>query len=84
MNSGCVGAVCVLHAQQVDAASDRFPPCMKHLHQVLRNKHRLRHQDRVSSAAMLVSCLTNTMEVCCHRAVVVLWPIRVHLEDEYI
>ena len=52
MNSGCVGAVCVLHAQQVDAASDRFPPCMKHLHQVLRQKHRLRHQDRVSSAAV--------------------------------
>jgi len=31
----------------IDNLAARFPPCMRHLHNCLRQKHRLRHMSRV-------------------------------------
>ncbi|XP_041375016.1 uncharacterized protein LOC121387853 [Gigantopelta aegis] len=47
------GAMRLLCVNKIDKESRLFPPCMKNLHQVLRNKHRLRHHDRIQYTLFL-------------------------------
>ena len=41
-----------IRCNDVDHLSEGFPPCMQHLHKMLRQKHRLRHFSRVGGSSM--------------------------------
>ncbi|XP_013421355.1 DNA primase large subunit isoform X1 [Lingula anatina] len=45
-----------LRCEDVDAETDFFPPCMRHLHQQLRQRHRLSHHSRVKYTLFQKEC----------------------------
>ncbi|EFN78342.1 DNA primase large subunit [Harpegnathos saltator] len=42
---------CTIHGrvtiENIDAESEKFPPCMRHLHSILKSRHRLSHYARL-------------------------------------
>ncbi|XP_066603835.1 uncharacterized protein [Prorops nasuta] len=46
----------IITAVNINTESNHFPPCMKHLHTVLRNKHRLSHYARFTLSLFLKDC----------------------------
>ena len=52
ISAGSQSGVCLpmlngIRCDDIDNLVGRFPPCMRHLHNCLRQKHRLRHMSRV-------------------------------------